>query len=218
MNWHSMLLSINWLNALSVIKEVVVTVSAAIAAIAAVKGLNAWRERLRGNTEYELARRLLREVYNVRDMFDYARNPIMTIGEMTAAAREVQEDEERVNESQDDQLNQLLLERAAYVVRLQRLDEAFSKLRVESLEAEVLWGKDAIKPLDELWSCRGELSGALSDYLWYRASAEGDPRDRSEQKKDRKVVFRGGRDDKFTQKIRAAVDAIEEKMRPHLMR
>jgi hypothetical protein len=44
------------------------TIFAAVAAgIIAIMGYNAWKKQLRGKAEYELARRLLRNVYRVRD-------------------------------------------------------------------------------------------------------------------------------------------------------
>ena len=52
-------------NDLNVIRSVVAIVVPLAALCVAIAGLSTWRRQLRGNTEYELARRLLRQAYDV---------------------------------------------------------------------------------------------------------------------------------------------------------
>ena len=44
-------------------KEIILTIAAIIGVVVAFVGLRTWRKQLKGNTEYELARRFLHSVY-----------------------------------------------------------------------------------------------------------------------------------------------------------
>jgi hypothetical protein len=56
-------------------KDVVIGLSAASAAVFAYLGLSAWRRELKGKSEYELAKEVLKSVYKVREAFKHVRRP-----------------------------------------------------------------------------------------------------------------------------------------------
>jgi hypothetical protein len=72
------------------VKDVATAGAAIVAAVVAVLGLRAWRRQLRGQTQYELARRLLRAVYRVRDEIQGVRNPVIMASEFETARHETQ--------------------------------------------------------------------------------------------------------------------------------
>jgi hypothetical protein len=52
---------------LALAAQVIVAVSAAVGAVAAFRGVSAWRRELHGRTQYDLARRVMAGVYRVRE-------------------------------------------------------------------------------------------------------------------------------------------------------
>lgn len=60
---------------ITLIKDIITGLSAFTAAVIAIMGLQAWKKQLKGKTEYELAQRLLRATYKVREAFSWVRNP-----------------------------------------------------------------------------------------------------------------------------------------------
>jgi hypothetical protein len=50
------------------LKELVITLAIAITAIVVSRGINSWKRQLDGNIRLDLARRLLRHVYEVRGL------------------------------------------------------------------------------------------------------------------------------------------------------
>lgn len=51
----------------ALLKDVMTILGAGVAIYVALRGLSAWRRQLKGNVQYELARRLLTNVYRARD-------------------------------------------------------------------------------------------------------------------------------------------------------
>jgi hypothetical protein len=102
---------------ITLIKDLATVFAAVTAGIIAIKGYDAWKRQLTGNTEYELARRVLVAVYTVRGAINRCR-----IGNI---------------ETWDRKDAQLLHDKA-----IAQLDDAAGKLQVELLEAEAIWGEE----------------------------------------------------------------------------
>jgi hypothetical protein len=66
----------------SVGKDVLVAVAAAVGAAVAVLGLNTWNRQLKGSAEYDFARRILKITYRLRDAMTKVRHPAMWAAEM----------------------------------------------------------------------------------------------------------------------------------------
>ena len=60
-----------WIGA---IKDILVGLSAVGAAVFAYLGLNAWRKELKGKSEYQLAKDILKSVYKAREAFKHVRH------------------------------------------------------------------------------------------------------------------------------------------------
>lgn len=71
----------------TLLKDIVTIIALIVSAIVAVPGINAWKEQITGKAEYELAHRLLRSVYQVRDAIRNVGTPILTSGEIAHALK-----------------------------------------------------------------------------------------------------------------------------------
>ena len=77
----------------TLIKDIITGLSALTAAIIAVLGLQAWKKQLKGKTEYEIAQKLLKAVYKVREAFSGVRSMLMDIPEQRQAVKELKIEE-----------------------------------------------------------------------------------------------------------------------------
>ena len=108
------------------IKDVVVGIAAAVAAYIAFQGLSAWRRELKGKSEYQLAKEVLRAAYKVREAFKHIRHIAIYSYEYPEGMRDYHGHLKRENEH----------EGTAYVYekRWEKLDEAFRELEEKHLE------------------------------------------------------------------------------------
>ena len=129
----------------TLLKDIVGIVSSMLLGIIAIIGLTTWKKQIKGKTEYELARRLLRAVYKTRDAIQYVRNPYASSSENFVAMKEANLDLDPFDPGfhQESQF-------ALYKFRWNEVQKAMIELDLEAFEAEVLWGKeikDLIVPL-----------------------------------------------------------------------
>jgi hypothetical protein len=198
--------------AISDSKDAYLSIAAAIAILVSILGLRTWKKQLRGKTEYELARRLLRAIYRVRDAIQDVRHPFIWEAEMSEATESLKNNGESLHKDAD-------VIPAVYQMRWRKIQDAMSELSIEALEAEVLWGakkvKDTINPLRQ---CVTDLRVDLEDYLHYRHGTKGDL-EPGELQRIRKVVFwrsDNPQKDEFTGKLYSAISQIEATVKPFL--
>ena len=206
--------NLQWLREFVTLAGDVVTIFAAlVAATVAVLGLRTWRKQLRGKTEYELARRLLRNVYRVRDAIRVFRNPFVSGAEILQAMR----DEEINTEAYDPENTQhyALSQQAVYQRRWKGIQEAFAELNVDALEAEVIWGHELGEYLQPL---RQHLSTLYANAQLYLRNLSDPPRHQdmeSLQEIDR-TIYGVGKDDEFAVGVLGAVEGIENYLKTYL--
>ncbi|MBN2293343.1 MAG: hypothetical protein JXM70_13020 [Pirellulales bacterium] len=203
---------------LSCVGDIVVALVAIAGLIIAAMGLQTWRSQLKGQTEYNLARRLLRAALKTRDAISIVRNPVMTGGEIheaMKAVRQVEDTPQSANKQPDE-------DAAVYNQRWRGVAEAMSDLNVESLEAEAIWGAqvvDAIKPLRD---CVLKLGSTISRLL----------RDNARERKGRRRVLAAEdieeidriiygmssdpNEDAFTGDVQTAIETLEKFVKPKL--
>lgn len=182
----------------------IITALAAVAGlILAVMGFSTWRDQLRGRTDYELARRYLRAAYKVRDSIRFVRNPFITVEESNAALKEA----DLQNNNSDHKSTDRDTQRAVYAWRWKEVKEAVSDLKVELLEAEVSWGKEAIDTQKDLHACMIKIFVAVKSHLGPSELRE---------KNDRDLIYDCGEDDEFNKSLNLAVEKIERYLAPHL--
>jgi len=193
------------------VRNIVLAITGVVAACVAILGLRTWRRQLKGHTEYELARRVLRAAYRVRDEIAYVRYMIVSSDEIAAAFDD--------NDEAADL--DVTTERAVAAVRArrwQRLQEALSNLDLERIEAEVLWGStalDALKPLQERVSELRRAAMELADRADEDAPREKAERERYVQLR-RIVNGSGSPQDQYAVSVAAAIAVLEGYLRPHM--
>ena len=199
-------------NMLPIVKDVAITGAAIIAGYVGIKGLGTWRRQLKGNTEYELAKQLLRSVYELREAIASVRHPFMQYSQEPDMPEEKLK-ELSVREKQWHAMAQ------AYQKRWEPVPKAKSTLDTTLLEAEVVWGQrivEIVSPFDELI---GELLWAIQDHLeamnpngYYESPGA------EEIKKRRGILYvRGNTEkDEYKKRLEEIISAIEEELKPHI--
>ena len=118
---------------ISIIKDIILSFAAIIGTLVAVKGLSTWRRQLTGQSEYELARRILVNLFKYRDAINGVRYPVIS---------------EFPSPPEEESKNMNLIQRQfygtfkVYQTRWDKVREQKASLYVELLEAEALWGKE----------------------------------------------------------------------------
>lgn len=189
----------------------VLTAAGAVAtAMIAWVGVKNWRQQLHGQTEYELARRLLRSVYRVRDAVLSARSPWIDAGEMVMALTASGADLDSIKSEEFSRHGT----RAAYALRWNRIRDALSDMDADVLEAEVLWGqelRETLKPIDEITT-----SLYLAMRQEPRLSSELRPGVRDRELQD--VLFGVTNETSpFTSRVEQAIRRAEAYLRPKLI-
>lgn len=196
-------------------RDLIVGISALATAVVAILGINAWRRQLKGTTEYNLALKVLRAVYDVRESTLEARGRIMLPSETPEALMLNGAEEARV-----------VANSRAYERRLARVREARSHLLLVQQEALAVWGDPAKNALQDLFEAINDLFTTYDLYFDEEISlARRVDRDGRKEERDadnlamRRVLFsRPGRDDKdpFGERIDRAVAKAEDFYRPEL--
>ena len=98
---------------ISIVKDIVTVITLIIGATVTIYGVNTWRKQLKAKSEYDLAKRVLINVYKVRDAF-------MTVHTFLRFA-----DAQTID------------------AKFTKLAEASSNLEIELLEAKAMWGDNS---------------------------------------------------------------------------
>ncbi len=198
-------------------KDALQAIFAVVGIVVAILGLRTWKQQLAGKAEYELATRLLRTIYTVRDRVRSLRSPFISAGEMYAAGKEKVDDEKELNRllNQNDKLAEF-----AYQVRWERVQEAVSDLVVEELEAEVLWENKVKSKFKPFYDCLSDLQFSLEDYLSMRRG-DYDPVSDEDMLERKRVVLRGwgtraDQKDEFGNRFSTAIQELTQEIRPYL--
>lgn len=196
----------------SLAKDCATLVAACIGAWVAIKGLNAWRRQLRGKTDYELARKILRASYKVREAIRAVRHPAIWNPEFAAAEKQVVVENDDLKRFPD--AARLF---AVYQVRWSELSAAVTELDAEAFEAEISWGAPFRAKLLELRKLVSLLRWAVDRHIEKMADSSGRMQPPNQEVDDLIYDKSGKRGpDDFAQKIQSAVSEIEEALRPHL--
>ena len=191
------------------IADVITAISVAIAALAFVAGINAWKLEFVGKRRIELAENVLALFYEAQDAIREIRNPFSFGGEGTTRKRS---EHEREEESQ-------LLDQA-YVVfeRYQKREKLFAELRSMKYRVKATFGSKAGEPFDELNMVLNEIFSSariLGTYYWKRQGrvrmSENEFQKHLEQMNKHEAIFwfMGEEKDEITPRVQRAVEKIE---------
>ncbi len=172
----------------------VIALATASGVIVARMGLNTWKEQLKGTTEYDLARRLLLQLYKVRDAIGYVRNPFLLVSE--------------AGEPKDT----VPWEVAAYENRWKGVREGMIELEAIALECEVIWGKEVIQLKEKLTKQVISLNQAVGAYI----RAASDIRFQKDFERLENILYARGEDDEFDKILTSVINEIEEYIKPRL--
>ena len=181
-------------------------------ATVAVVGLKSWSHELRGRTEFEAARNLMRATYRFRDEIQNSRAPFIAAGEFPSEYPGPQ------NATSDQEARAWSY---VYKNRWELVREALQELETYVLEGEALWGGEIRIKADELRQCARELQVAMEAIIDDKAQrGENFRTDRDFGKTMRSTAHasRGDDSNAFNKRMMAAVNAIEDIIRPHLHR
>ena len=151
------------------VKDVVTIISLLVASSVALAGLNAWKKQTIARIEYDLARRIIMTVYQLREAIHVFRNPGFEDEELTAAETGLKKD------NSDLDIKEVGQRKAAYRLRWNPVETALRDLLIERLEAEATWGKQGRDILDPKIDDINLLHSNLEWYIKKRLdeSAEG---------------------------------------------
>lgn len=187
--------------------SLVVATAAAITAFYAFKGVSEWRNRLRVEVEYKIARELLESVYRFRDCIASIRTAFTPY----VPALE----EEHPGESQAS-LNFLGI-KDFYEERYKNIGEARLKLYAPLLQAEVLWGAEVRNFVDELVLKEKLFILKLKNYIATQDPKLGDlERDSLEASLRGFEIFEVDDKDKFSAEFGLLVKQMEGFLKPKL--
>ena len=123
---------IEWIAPLAgFVKDIVIAISAATTAFFAYKGVDTWRKELKGKSEYQLAKDVLRAVYKVREAFKAVRNPLIMTHEYPDEMKHVN------GHLKSESFHEGTL--YVYQERWKQMNDAFIELENKYLEAVVEW-------------------------------------------------------------------------------
>lgn len=200
----------------SISKDVVVSAAAISGAYIGWQGLKIWKKQIKGNAEYDAARKLLKSAYNLRDKIASVRNPYQSLAEINAARKangapiEAPKDEYGYDVMMD-VLNS----------RWNSFKTVLSDFDVEVTNAVVLFGCEVNKSVECLRECVTKLRNSIQRFHDYENPTV---------KPERRIPNNISRDeyfgilsvemnlhaDSYEKKVHEGIDAIEKFCRERL--
>jgi len=197
----------------SMLGTIVTAIGVGLAAWVGFSGLATWREQNKGTSDHDLSRRLLIDLYRLRDCIGHVRNPVM-LGSEGA----VEDEPHNLNFLQVSYRNTV----RAYQNRFLPIDEVRARLGTSLLESEALWDGEVKSRFDQVFKLQHELWLYVSAYLVTINPDESAGRVQSYLKimKGRRDVLYSSPfddDDKFKSELDSALWHVENYLRPKLI-
>jgi hypothetical protein len=198
----------------SLVKDLILSGAAVTGAVVAIKGLGTWQRQLKGQSEYELSRRILVSLFKYRDSINGVRNPVMMGYEMPTPPE---------NESKNmsyEQINYYGTSKA-YQNRWDKVQKERTTLYADLLEAEALWGKELNDLFKIIFDLERELFINIHNYLTV-INPDTDPAMKEAMQKIRKskrdIMYSefGDESEVYQNEFKAGVENIERYLKPRL--
>lgn len=199
----------------SVIGTVVSAVGVGLAAWVGFSGLATWRRQNKGTADHDLSRRLLIDLYRLRDGISHVRNPVMLGNEGETG----EDDLKGLNFQQRRYRNTA----RAYQNRFAPIGEVRVRINTSLLESEAVWDAELKSRFDPIFHLQQELWINVNAYLVSINPDETDSRSHSYRKildETRDVLYEAppGMEDDFKKELDAALAHVEDYLRPKLIR
>lgn len=140
------------------LKDLVLSGAAITGAVVAVKGLGTWRRQLKGQSEYELSRRILVSVFKYRDAINGVRHPVMWAYEMPSPP------EDEVAKMSPEQIRFYGTSKA-YQERWGKVQAERISLYADLLEAEAIWGVELKLLFEKVFDLEHELFTGIRRFI-----------------------------------------------------
>ncbi|MGY2215670.1 hypothetical protein [Pseudomonas sp. SDO558_S425] len=199
----------------SVIGTIVSAIGVGLAGWVGFSGLATWRRQNKGTADHDLSRRLLIDLYKLRDSIGHVRNPVILGGEGGSA----EDEPKNLNFLQMSYRNSV----RAYQNRFALVAEVRARLATSIIESEAVWDAELKTRFASIFKLQHELWVNVSTYLVTANPDENEDRVRSYQK-----ILNGRRDvlyesplegdDDFKKELDAALSQVEDYLRPKLIR
>lgn len=198
----------------SVIGTVVSAIGVGLVAWVGFSGLATWRQQTKGTSDHDLARRLLIDLYRLRDAIGHVRNPLILASEGGP--------EERDAKLSFPQISYRSTVRA-YEQRFSVVDEVRRRLDTSLIESEAVWDTTVKKLFGRIFNLQHELFINIRTYLVTLNPDERDQRVEActkilEKRREVMYGFFDDSDDPFKADLDAALSKIEDYLRPKLIR
>ena len=189
---------------ISAIASAVTAAAAVFGVILAVLGLRMWQRERTGKVNYELARRLLKSAYTVREAFDHVRRPTEYYALRATLRGPPAQREERA-----------ALAAAQIQANMEALAESLQDLSVEAQEAKVLWGPKLEAPIQSLMNIVMVLESAVARHV--TALTAPDSPEAGEDEQLIWVVYAfHGEEDRLKKDMAKVIKELETHVRPYL--
>ena len=196
------------------LKDLVLTVAAITGAVVAVKGLGTWQRQLKGQSEYELSRRILVTLFKYRDAINGVRHPAMWAYEMPIPP------EDEAKDMNQEQIRFYGTSKA-YQARWDKVQTERSSLYADLLETEAIWGDDLKTLFKKIFDLEHELATRIRHYLELINPDKNEASKsaiRKIDKENRDIMYDLLCDepDEFKQDMLSAIESIEKYLKPKL--
>ena len=198
----------------SVIGTIVSAIGVGLAAWVGFSGLATWRRQNKGTSDHDLSRRLLMDLYRLRDGIGHVRNPVMLGSEGGA-----EEQDRNLNFMQSNYRSTV----RAYQKRFSLVDEVRARLNTSLLESEAVWDEKVKSLFAPIFNLQHELVMNVRSYLITINPDEKDDMVQSYVKilaKRRDVLYESPLegDDVFKSELDAALSNVEDYLRTKIIR
>lgn len=198
----------------TLLKDWVVSGAAITGAVVAVKGLGTWQRQLKGQSEYELSRRILVSVFKYRDSINGVRHPAMWAYEMPYPS------EDEVAKMSSDQIRFYGTSKA-YQARWDKVQTERTSLYADLLEAEAIWGTELKQLFKKVFDLEHELFTRIRHHIELINPDTSDAKKEAVAKiynKSRDIMYDdlGEEPDEYKKDLISAIEQIEKYLKPKL--
>ncbi|SDY01245.1 hypothetical protein [Nitrosomonas sp. Nm58] len=198
----------------TLLKDIVLSGAAITGAVVAVKGLGTWQRQLKGQSEYELSRRILVSVFKYRDAINGVRHPAMWAYEMPSPP------EEEATKMSWEQIRFYGTSKA-YQARWDKVQAERTTLYADLLEAEAIWGAELKELFKGVFDLEHELFTRIRHYVELinpDTDAASKEAIRNIDKNARDIMYDNLSEepDEYKRDIISAVEKIEKYLKPKL--
>jgi len=194
------------------IKDIILSIAAITTASVAVYGLSTWKRQHVGHVEYDLARRLLKTSYAIRNAINQVRHPMMWAYEMV----EPPEDGKTYSHQEKKHYGTA----NAYQKRWEKVQNAKDELNTDLLEAEAILGNEIYKIFKPCKDLESELFSSIQDYLQLINPNESDEMKEvisKSRKKQINILYDDLTDNnEYRKNYTTAIEEIEKYLKPKL--